>query len=227
MPGATGLQGRRAELVIFDCDGVLVDSETLSHQVLVDMLGEWGARISFDDAVRRFIGASVPQMVVRVTDLLGRPPPEHFLDEMAARCRAAYTANLQPVPGVVQVLQGLCVPCCVASNGGHAKMSFTLGLTGLLPRFAGRIYSAEDVAHAKPAPDLFLHAARSLGVLPEATLVVEDTPTGIAAAKAAGMWALGYAAMTPPDRLLAAGADAIAGSMAEAARHLHTQGAHA
>ena len=110
---------------------------------------------------------------------------------------------------------------CVASNGNHAKVNFTLGHTGLLPRFMGhttaRIFTADDVAHPKPAPDLFLLAARTLGALPAHTTVVEDTPTGITAAKAAGMRAIGYAAMTPAPRLQAAGADAIATSMADVA----------
>jgi HAD superfamily hydrolase (TIGR01509 family) len=103
----------------------------------------------------------------------------------------------------------------VASNGNRRKVEFTLGHTGLLSRFAGRIFSADDVQHPKPAPDLFLHAARSLGASPGRTTVIEDTATGIMAAKAAGMRAIGFAAMTPRHRLAAAGADALAASMDE------------
>jgi beta-phosphoglucomutase-like phosphatase (HAD superfamily) len=103
----------------------------------------------------------------------------------------------------------------VASNGNHAKVNFTLAHTGLLPRFAGRIFTADDVVHPKPAPDLFLLAARTLGAAPGRTVVVEDSATGVVAAKAAGMRAIGYAAMTPAARLQAAGADAVAATMAE------------
>jgi HAD superfamily hydrolase (TIGR01509 family) len=119
------------------------------------------------------------------------------------------------VPGVERLLDALDRPCCVASNGNRAKMQFTLGHTGLLPRFEGRLFSADDVARPKPAPDLFLHAARCLGALPQHTSVVEDTPTGIRAAKAAGMQAIGFASMTPRQRLAAAGADVLVESMAE------------
>ena len=202
-------------LVIFDCDGVLVDSERLSHEVLCQMLAEHGVEIGFDDAVARFIGVSIPVCIERIGELLGRAPPPDFLAEMTRRTRAAFEAELTAVPGVAAVLDRLTVPFAVASNGNHAKVAFTLGLTGLAPRFEGRRFTADDVARPKPAPDLFLHAAQALGAEPAATTVVEDTPTGIVAAKAAGMRAIGYAAMTPAPRLLAAGADAVAPSMDE------------
>jgi HAD superfamily hydrolase (TIGR01509 family) len=202
-------------LVIFDCDGVLVDSERLSHAVLHAMLVEMGADISPQQTVERFIGTSMPICVARIGSLLGVPPPVEFLGEFSRRTRAAFTAELTLVPGVEQVLAALAVPCCVASNGNRAKVDFTLGHTGLLARFAGRIFTADDVRHPKPAPDLFLHAAHSLGADPGRTTVVEDTPTGITAAKAAGMRAIGFAAMTPAATLHAAGADAVAHTMAE------------
>jgi HAD superfamily hydrolase (TIGR01509 family) len=202
-------------LVIFDCDGVLVDSERLSHGVLHAMLVEMGARLSPQQTVERFIGASMATCVARVGTLLGGPPPDDFLTEFARRTRAAFAAELALVPGVEQVLAALAVPCCVASNGNRAKVDFTLGHTGLLARFAGRIFTADDVRHPKPAPDLFLHAARQMGADPGRTTVVEDTPTGITAAKAAGMRAIGFAAMTPAGRLQAAGADVVVHTMAE------------
>ena len=127
------------------------------------------------------------------------------------------------MPGVEAELDALDtqgVPFCVASNGNHAKVNFTLGHTRLLPRFAGRIFTAEDVAHPKPAPDLFLLAARTLGADPARTTVVEDTPTGIRAARAAGMRAIGFAAMTPAEQLRAAGADAVVATMADVGRLL-------
>ena len=202
-------------LVIFDCDGVLVDSERLSHTVLCQMLAERGVSISFEDAVLRFMGTSLPTCLARVGDLLGQAPPADFLPRLAERTRAAFQQSLQPVPGVATLLDQLRSPYCVASNGNRAKVDFTLGHTGLLPRFAGRIFTADDVQHPKPAPDLFLHAARYMGAAPAQTVVVEDTPTGVTAAKAAGMRAIGFTAMTPAARLLAAGADAVVSSMAD------------
>ncbi len=202
-------------LVIFDCDGVLVDSERLSHTVLCQMLDELGVHIAFEDAVQRFMGTSMPTCLARVGELLGQAPPPDFLVTFVQRTRAAFQQSLTPVPGVTEVLDSLGTPYCVASNGNRAKVDFTLGHTGLLPRFTGRIFTADDVEHPKPAPDLFLHAAGTLGADPLRTAVVEDTPTGIRAAKAAGMTAIGFAAMTPAAQLLAAGADAVAGSMAE------------
>ena len=204
-------------MVIFDCDGVLVDSERLTHQVVVDMLAEHGVALGFDEAVDRFIGMSMANGLVQLKALLGGTLPADFLPEMGRRTRAAFRAGLVAVPGVESVLDGLQRPFCVASNGNHAKVNFTLGHTGLLPRFTGRIFTADDVAHPKPAPDLFLLAARTLGALPAHTTVVEDTPTGVAAARAAGMRVIGFAAMTPAPRLQAAGADAIAHDMATVA----------
>jgi HAD superfamily hydrolase (TIGR01509 family) len=211
---------RATALVIFDCDGVLVDSEPLSHAVLQQMLAEQGAVLDFDDTVRRFIGLAMPQGMAVVRELLGAEPPPGFYRQMAERTRQAFLAGLTVVPGVEAVLDALTVDHAVASNGNRAKVAFTLGHTGLLPRMAGRIFTADDVTHPKPAPDLFLHAARSLGAAPELAVVVEDTPTGVRAAKAAGMRAIGFAAMTPAERLHAAGADAVAHDMAQVQRQL-------
>ena len=202
-------------LVIFDCDGVLVDSERLSHRVLHAMLIELGANISPQQTVDRFIGTSLAGCLARISSLLGAAPPANFAAEFARRSHAAFEAELTLVPGVAQLLVALAVPCCVASNGNRAKVDFTLGHTGLLARFAGRTFTADDVLHPKPAPDLFLHAARQLGADPRRTTVVEDTPTGIRAAKAAGMHAIGFAAMTPAAQLHAAGADVVVHTMAE------------
>jgi HAD superfamily hydrolase (TIGR01509 family) len=202
-------------LVIFDCDGVLVDSERLSHTVLQQMLAESGVPLSFDDTVARFMGASIPTCVAMVSELLANSPPPDFFARFARRTWAAFDESLTAVPGVEQVLAALTTPYCVASNGDQAKVRFTLGHTGLLGRFEGRIFTAEDVARPKPAPDLFLHAAKMMMADPARTIVVEDSPTGILAAKAAGMKAIGFAAMTPAARLDAAGADAIAITMAE------------
>ena len=113
----------------------------------------------------------------------------------------AFDAELTAIPGIVEALDAITLPTCVASNGGHAKMRHTLGLTGLLDRFEGRIFSRSDVRQGKPAPDLFLYAPKQMGVVPNRCVVVEDSPTGIAAAKAAGIRALVFAATTPTERL--------------------------
>jgi HAD superfamily hydrolase (TIGR01509 family) len=213
------------QLVIFDCDGVLVDSERLSHTVLRQMLHELGSTISYEETVQRFIGTSMPICLARVGELLGQGPPQGFMADFGRRTRAAFEAELTVVPGVEQVLAAMTGPYCVASNGNRAKVDFTLGHTGLRASFEGRIFTADDVQHPKPAPDLFLFAARMLGADPARTTVIEDTPTGILAAKSAGMRAIGFAAMTPAARLIEAGADAVALSMVEVAVLLDGQSA--
>lgn len=202
-------------LVIFDCDGVLVDSERLSHAVLQKMLEEMGVSLTYEETVLKFIGTSMPACMAKISELVGKPPPPDFLSQFARRTKAVFEAHLTPVPGVESVLLSLTTQFCVASNGNRAKVDFTLGHTGLLHRFQDRIFTADDVLNPKPAPDLFIYAARMLSADPDRTTVIEDTSTGIAAAKAAGMRAIGFAAMTPAARLLAAGADATAETMAE------------
>jgi HAD superfamily hydrolase (TIGR01509 family) len=203
------------QLVIFDCDGVLVDSERLSNAIMRDMVEELGYRASFEDIHQQFVGLAMPACIARIEALTGASAPSDFSERFWARMFAAFETQLTAVPGIEAVLDSLTVPYCVASNGRRVKIEFTLGHTGLLSRFAGRIFSVEDVRHPKPAPDLFLHAARTLGADASRTTVVEDTPTGVNAARAAGMRVIGYAAMTPAQRLVQAGADAIAGTMDE------------
>lgn len=218
---------RRADtvLVIFDCDGVLVDSERWSIATLRDLLTEQGAALTTEETIHHFLGVSIPVCLERCAQLLGGTLPEGFFDTLVDRTRRAFEAGLTSMPGIEGVLDALSAPYCVASNGNHLKVNFTLGHTGLLPRFTGRIFTADDVARPKPAPDLFLHAARSLGGTPETAVVVEDTPTGIRAAKAAGMHAIGFCAMTPALRLQEAGADALAPTMDELLRCLQARGA--
>lgn len=203
------------ELVIFDCDGVLVDSEHLSHQVLRQMLAEHGIQLSLAATFEHFMGASTQKCLQVLEGLLGRPAPADFMPRFGARSFEAFRTGLTAVDGVHELIATLEAPFCVASNGPRRKMRLTLGHTCLLPHFEGRLFSADDVRHPKPAPDLFLHAAGTLGAAPAACIVVEDSPTGIAAARAAGMTVFGYAAMTPAERLLQAGADRVFRRMAE------------
>jgi HAD superfamily hydrolase (TIGR01509 family) len=214
-------------MVIFDCDGVLVDSELLSHGVLQQMLAEHGAELSLQQTLDHFMGASTERCLAQVAALVGRPAPADFMAHFRDRSFQAFGASLLPVPGIEVALAGLSLPYCVASNGPRAKMQFTLSHTGLLPYFQGRIFSADEVARPKPAPDLFLHAARHMGVAPPQCVVVEDSATGVAAARAAGMQVLGFAAMGQGPRLLAAGAHRLLHAMDALPAALQALGAEA
>ena len=201
--------------VIFDCDGVLVDSERLCHTVLQAMLAENGRELSLQETLDHFMGTSTERFLSVLASLTGRPAPPTFLSAFRDRTFEAFKASLEPVPGVKKVLQSLELPYCVASNGPREKMRFTLGHTGLLGHFHDRLFSAEDVALPKPAPDLFLHAAAAMKANPPSCVVVEDSPTGVQAAKAAGMQVLGYAVMGQQAKLLAAGVDQVFHDMAQ------------
>lgn len=197
----------RPELVIFDCDGVLVDSEPISNRVLAQELSAIGLATTVESSMRDYMGRSWPACVEIFEARLGRALPPGFTEAFFERLEAALRAELRPVPGIHEALARIPTPICVASSGRRDKMQVTLGLTGLLPRFEGRIFSAADVARAKPWPDLFLHAAASLRAAPEVCAVVEDSPRGVEAGIAAGMRVLGFAARTDPRELEAAGAE--------------------
>ena len=193
-------------LVIFDCDGVLVDSELITNRVFARMLNELGIAATLEDMFERFVGRSMPQCLELITKMLGHPVPPQFVEEYQARSAAALRSELKAVPDIEAVLAALRTPYCVASSGTHEKMQTTLGITGLLPQFRGKMYSVTEVAQSKPFPDVFLHAARRQGVAPANCAVIEDTPTGVRAGVAAGMTVFGYCALTPQQRLIEAGA---------------------
>jgi HAD superfamily hydrolase (TIGR01509 family) len=205
-PSETPPAARAFDLVIFDCDGVLVDSERLQNEVFVAMLHELGIEITMAGMFEQFVGHSMAYCMALVERMLGRPPPADFLPRLQARTFEAFRDGLQPVDGIVEALDRLALPTCVASGGDHDKIRFTLGHTGLWSRFEGRIFSVVDVPRAKPHPDVYLHAARTLGAAPARCAVVEDTPVGVTAAVAAGMTVFGYARLTPAAHLAAAGA---------------------
>jgi HAD superfamily hydrolase (TIGR01509 family) len=192
----------RFELVIFDCDGVLVDSEHISVRTDVEVLAQLGWPLTAEEVVERFLGRTEEYMVAEIEANIGRPLAKGWAEEFDPLYREALASELQPVDGVVEALDAITIPTCVASSGSHEKMRFTLGLTGLLERFDGRIFSASEVANGKPAPDLFLYAAGQMGAEPAACAVVEDSRFGVEAARAAGMHAFGYAGgLTPARRL--------------------------
>ena len=202
------------ELVIFDCDGVLVDSDRISLRIQAERISALGLETTYEDCVRDFLGLGMPATLQILTERLGGPLPPGWEEELHAAVREGFRCELQPVPGVVEALEEINLPICIASSGSQEKMRFTLGLTGLWDRFVGRIYSADEVQRGKPAPDLFLYAASRMGTLPERCVVVEDSPFGVAAAKAAGMSALGYAPDGSGELLAQEGARAFE-SMAE------------
>ena len=194
------------ELVIFDLDGVLVDSEPISTRVLMAVLAEVGLPLDEAAAERLFLGRSRGETVAYVEQQLGHAVPEDFVANWQRRAFAAFRQELRPVPGIEDTLDQLTVPICVASGSDPARIQLSLELSGLLSRFAGRIFSATQVARGKPAPDLFLFAARNLGAAPAHCLVVEDSLPGVQAAVAAHMPVLGYAARNPAALLAQAGA---------------------
>jgi HAD superfamily hydrolase (TIGR01509 family) len=193
---------RRLALIVFDCDGVLVDSERLAVRIDVKVITALGWAMTEADIIDRFVGRSEESIAKDIEAHLGRPLPPNWTADNEHLYRAAFAAELKPVPGAVEALDQITIPTCVASSGSHDKIRYTLGITGLYERFAGRIFSADDVARGKPAPDLFLHAAERMGVEPAACAVVEDSRYGIEAARAAGMLAFGFTGgLTPAERL--------------------------
>ncbi|MGH8112736.1 MAG: HAD-IA family hydrolase [Rhodanobacteraceae bacterium] len=178
----------RIDAVIFDCDGTLVDSESLANTVLVECAARCGLRMTVEEAMQRYVGGRMSDCVADLERKLGRRLPDEFVPDVRARTTAAFRAGLEPVEGARELLQALRMSFCVASSGPAEKVELSLGVTGLLPFFASdRIFSAYDVGCWKPDPGLFLHAARAMGVQPARCAVVEDSRPGINAGIAAGM----------------------------------------
>ncbi|WP_369177798.1 HAD family hydrolase [Streptomyces mutabilis] len=214
----------RYDLVIFDNDGVLVDSEPISNRLLAGYLTELGHPTSYEDSLRDYMGAAMHRVHDLVLERTGRKLPEDFDDVFHRRVFAAFAEDLEAVPGVVGLLEKLAVdevPYCVASSGSHERIRVGHRKTGLDRWFEDeRIFSSEDVGRGKPAPDLFLYAAERMGVGPERCVVVEDSPLGVQAAVAAGMDVYGFTAMTPAGKL--AGATRLFRDMGELAGLLTT-----
>ena len=190
------------ELVIFDCDGVLIDSERLGVEVDVMALRELGWPLSETEAIARFVGRSDRENRAAIEAHLDRKLPDGWGDQVDERYRQAFATALTPVDGVLEALDRISLPTCVASSGTHEHLRYTLELTGLYERFAGRIFSADDVGRGKPAPDLFLLAAERMDAKPARCVVVEDSRPGVEAARAAGMRVLAFAGGLTPAELL-------------------------
>jgi len=209
------------DLVIFDCDGVLIDSEVLSCSCLAAVFAAYGIALSLDEVVERFLGRGFAAVSTYFRECTGRPLPESFVRDLRARQSQVFTSSLLPMPHVTNVLASLDRPYCLASSSDSERIRISLAVTGLDRFFEKRIFTAAMVERAKPAPDLFLLAADRMGVPPAQTLVVEDSVNGLLAAKAAGMVAWGftggshYAGRDMAPLLRAAGADRVFHSMAE------------
>jgi HAD superfamily hydrolase (TIGR01509 family) len=197
---------------MFDCDGVLVDSEILACASLAELMTLLGHAMTTEDAVRTFAGRSRKDVIARAEQLLTRPIPDEMGAEAATRLLARFRRELKPVEGVVEAIAALPFRRCVASSSSPDRLALSLEVTGLTDLFYPYIFSAEQVARGKPAPDLFLFAARSVGADPSHCIVIEDSPLGIEAARAAGMSAIGFS-----------GASHATGDLAE---RLATAGAH-
>ena len=177
----------RFDAVIFDCDGVLVDSEGIAEEVWSEMTAELGSGRDAQDALRRFRGERFASCLEWLEAEIGRPLPAGFEREFRVRTRDRFARELRPIPGVAEMLRALPIPFCVASNGPRDKIELNLGLAGILPRFKGRIFSAHELGVWKPDPRFYVKVAAVLGFAPGRCAVVEDSAPGVRAALGAGM----------------------------------------
>jgi HAD superfamily hydrolase (TIGR01509 family) len=212
----------RFDCVIFDCDGVLVDSEPIVNRVLNEMLNELGIRISIEESTKWFLGRAVREELENIERRRGAPLPENWLSHWFVRRNAVLEAEVQAVTHVREAVSAIAatgLPICVASGADRIKVKLQLTRTGLVELFQGdgreHIFSSTEVERSKPAPDVYLLAARTMNVEPQRCVVIEDSPTGVTAGVAAGMTVLGYAARNAAESLVAAGAGTIFTDMRE------------
>lgn len=206
------------EAILFDCDGVLVDSERITSRVWAGLLTEIGVPTTPEQSLATYLGHSMQECLKIVREQLGYEPPESLLPAFHEAVNAALAQEVTAVEGVEELLDMLdarAIPYAVVSNGDPGKMQTTLGKTGLLSRFSNHCYSAAAMGRPKPAPDIFLHAAKELGVNAERVVVIEDSPLGVQGGTAAGMMVVGFAALVPAHRLSESGAKHIVTQMAE------------
>jgi HAD superfamily hydrolase (TIGR01509 family) len=185
-------QGEAPALVIFDCDGVLIDSEPISLARLTAGLNRIGVDIDVETVRARFAGTAMTSIMGHVAADYGIRAPDGFVEAVKADTLLAFDRELRAMTGVAEAVAALTLPACVASSSDPVRLRHSLGLTGLLPLFEGRVFSSAEVARGKPFPDLFLHAAARMGAAPETCLVIEDSVPGVTAARAAGMSVVGF-----------------------------------
>jgi HAD superfamily hydrolase (TIGR01509 family) len=213
------------DLIIFDCDGVLVDSEIVSFEAEAELFGEIGITLTAADLLGRFLGMSSASMFAVIEQEHGIKLPPDFAERAARRTLEAFDRRLKPIPGIAELLAGLPDRKCVASSSEPARIRHSLSRAGILHHFEPHIFSATQVTRGKPAPDLFLFAAESMGAAPARCLVIEDSVAGVMAARAAGMTVLGFTGASHcldghADKLRVAGALDVLGSMNELAKRL-------
>lgn len=205
------------ELIIFDCDGVLVDSERLANEVFARVLEEeCGLTFTLEEMFDTFVGHSKKQCMTIVEEMLGKAPPPSLEHRYMHDINRELEKSVEAITGIEQVLDQISHPICVASGGSIEKMQVTLGKTNLLHRFNGNIFSATDVARPKPYPDIYLHAAKSMGCdSPDKCLVIEDSPLGVKGGISAGMTVFGFAELMNEQKLRDAGAHRIFKKMSD------------
>ena len=203
------------DLIIFDCDGVLVNSERVANEVFARVLDEvCGLQFTLEDMFDTFVGYSRAQCLEKITAILGEAPPPELDQRYQQDINAALAESVEAIDGIEPVLNQLQLPFCVASSGSHEKMNMTLGKTGLLDLFGGNIFSTSEVERGKPHPDIYLHAAASMGFDdPARCLVIEDSPVGVLGAVASGMQVFGFAELMPAHKLEASGAHRVFDNM--------------
>jgi HAD superfamily hydrolase (TIGR01509 family) len=198
---------KQSKLIIFDCDGVLVDSEPLSNRTIAGQMRELGISMTEEEAIQLFAGGSLKNVTDYVKEITGKEAPSDMEEVYRERSYELFRKELQPVPGIKDILQKLPNIKCVASNGPIEKMNLNLKLADLIHFFDENLFSAYEVGHWKPDPRLFLHAAQTMGFEARDCIVIEDSDHGIYAAKAAGMQVYGFAGRTPREKLESAGAE--------------------
>lgn len=172
--------------IIFDCDGVLVDSESISAKIFQEMAAELGFEMDFETAVEQFAGASMNDNIQFVANNISGEVPVDFEKEFRKRTYEAFKTDIKPIPGVKELLNKVNVPICVASSGPVAKIELNLTVTGLINKFKGRIFSCYDINSWKPEPEIYMHAAKEMGFTPDDCVVIEDSASGIRAGVAGG-----------------------------------------
>ena len=186
----------QTELIIFDCDGVLVDSETLGNRVLIEFVAEFGLKLEIEEAILLFRGCKMADCVAVIEQKLGKKMPSDFVTQLRTRTAKAFEYELLSIEEIEAALDKINLPICVASSGPIEKIELALRVTNLLPRFAGSIFSSYQIGSWKPEPDLFLFAAKTMGFEPQFCTVVEDSILGVRAGISAGMRVLWYKAQS-------------------------------
>lgn len=178
--------------LIFDCDGVLVDSEKISAKVFHKMVSELGCHLDFETVLEQITGTSMKEILIFFTKCVGRELPDGFESEFRKRSYEAFKTDLHPIPGIHRLIKKITIPIAVASSGPLEKIKQNLTTTNLLESFDGNIFSCYDIGSWKPEPDIYLHAAKQMGFSPDECAVIEDSLAGIKSASAGGFNIFGF-----------------------------------